>query len=63
LASLGLGSSILASSGRVTPATKETPNVVTAQAANQKFMTITGYVDNITVFLNRTLGGKRINLK
>jgi hypothetical protein len=56
---------MLASSGRVTPVTKEatSPNVVTAAAANQKFLTITGYVDNITVFLNRTLVGKRVNLK
>jgi hypothetical protein len=56
---------MLASSGRMTPTAppKETPNVVTAQQANQKFFTITAYADNINVFLNRTLGGKRINLK
>ena len=36
---------------------------MTAAAANQKFITITGYVDNITAFINRSLGGKKYNLK
>jgi molybdopterin-biosynthesis enzyme MoeA-like protein len=63
LATLGLGQSFLTSSGGVTPTTKDTSNVVTAAAANQKFVTVTGYVDNIQTFINRTLGGKKFSLK
>jgi hypothetical protein len=64
LSSLGLVSPILSPNHAVSPISKEaTPNVVTAAAANQKFITITGYVDNITAFINRSLGGKKYNLK
>jgi hypothetical protein len=64
MSSLGLMSPILTPNHAVSPASKETtPNIVTAAAANQKFVTITGYVDNITTFINRSLGGKKINLK
>lgn len=64
LSSLGLVSPLLSPNHAVYPPSKETtPNVVTAAAANQRFITITGYVDNITTFINRSLCGKKCNLK